>query len=969
MRLHRVQLQNIYSFEDAILTCDRRITAVIGPNDAGKTNILRAVDYVAGSTPKLDFSSEMQCQFSGGEPTISLSFIVDSNDIDPLSLLLNNARLPSSPFPLHVSCQRGSLALTFGDQQQTVLEPRANELLGGLIQSVFVQAQLRPLRARTPLTELVAGADSTEAKFFSVAGLTPTDLQYILRGRHQGQRALADAAERLTGLLRSAWKQDSSLELHIQPVGAGADDRQLEIRISDRSNADVSLDRRGEGLRWFLALFVQLQEVPARPALCKVFLVDEPGVYLHPAGQADLSSFLGKGLPDGTERQIIYTTHSPFMLDRTRPHQVRVVQRAEAEGPASSIIVDKPYHSHQKVLNFWEPFRRSIGLFLGDMGLLGERNLLVEGATDQIIFAHLAHIGREQVDLADWRIIPFGNKYALILIVKTCLEAGRDIAVIVDGDDAGREYLEALKQSDCGDIPIHTLAEFYRFSADDAAMCIEDFLSRTQYLLAVNDAYGEFPWYERVEDSTIEAMNIKVSITNHLDALFRDREWSDSKRHEFSKAYVSIHLASSDRRFDFQDFNGSFQAIARRLKERYGPIVLGTITDSGNEKTGSHPLLDGNAMEASPVAGPQLLQFADTVARDKGIGRDEVLTAMEQAIQKVGRSKYGQEYQEYDIRAEIDRRNGEVHLLRFREVVDTVENEATHIALDAAERLNSEAEIGDFVTDPLPSIDFGQIAAQAAKQLTVQKKLRNASAEPLNVPWAAVIALSVKRDLGIEQISVVAKGPAGEQQWRFSNQAVGDADQATASDQSSERLEHAEEHEDDDNKDDAIGTKLDNLGEGIKDIVVFDSWDRKWIKQTGSRFLMQGAGVIHIRGSHALERATSLAFTINYADGSGDSFTIPFSSGRTPADPWKRFFTDKKVGDIVQGIVTELSSETPAGFWVKVDQYGITGWVHISEISTEWIHDASEVVSPGDSISAKIIGLRPGTLALSLKDV
>src|SRR5216110_2354771 len=117
-------------------------------------------------------------------------------------------------------------------------------------------------------------------------------------------------------------------------------------------------------------------------------------------------------------------------------------------------------------------------------------------------------------------------------------------------------------------------------------------------------------------------------------------------------------------------------------------------------------------------ARPELLQVADTVARDKGIDKDEVLEAMEQAIQKAGRSKYGQEY---DIRAEIDRRSGEIKLLRFREVVDAVENEATQMPLVAAQRLNAEAEIGDFITDPLPPIDFGRIAAQTAKQVIVQK--------------------------------------------------------------------------------------------------------------------------------------------------------------------------------------------------------------------------------------------------------
>jgi transcription termination/antitermination protein NusA len=123
-------------------------------------------------------------------------------------------------------------------------------------------------------------------------------------------------------------------------------------------------------------------------------------------------------------------------------------------------------------------------------------------------------------------------------------------------------------------------------------------------------------------------------------------------------------------------------------------------------------------MDQSLSARPELLQVADTVARDKGIERDEVLEAMEQAIQKAGRSKYGLEY---DIRAEIDRRNGEIRLMRFREVADPVENEATQMSLDEARAHDPAAQVGDFITDPLPPIDFGRIAAQTAKQVIVQR--------------------------------------------------------------------------------------------------------------------------------------------------------------------------------------------------------------------------------------------------------
>jgi N utilization substance protein A len=121
---------------------------------------------------------------------------------------------------------------------------------------------------------------------------------------------------------------------------------------------------------------------------------------------------------------------------------------------------------------------------------------------------------------------------------------------------------------------------------------------------------------------------------------------------------------------------------------------------------------------AAVHARPELLQVADTVARDKNIDRDEVLEAMEQAIQKAGRSKYGHEH---DIRARIDRASGEITLTRYMEVVEQVENEATQMTLDAAQRKDPDVKVGQFLVDPLPPIDFGRIAAQTAKQVIVQK--------------------------------------------------------------------------------------------------------------------------------------------------------------------------------------------------------------------------------------------------------
>ena len=123
-------------------------------------------------------------------------------------------------------------------------------------------------------------------------------------------------------------------------------------------------------------------------------------------------------------------------------------------------------------------------------------------------------------------------------------------------------------------------------------------------------------------------------------------------------------------------------------------------------------------METATQPKLELIQVADVVAREKGIERDEVLEAMEQAIQRAGRSKYGHEH---DIRASIDRATGEIRLVRCTEVVEEIENEITQILLADAQAKNAELVVGDFIVDPLPPIDFGRIAAQTAKQVIVQK--------------------------------------------------------------------------------------------------------------------------------------------------------------------------------------------------------------------------------------------------------
>jgi len=114
----------------------------------------------------------------------------------------------------------------------------------------------------------------------------------------------------------------------------------------------------------------------------------------------------------------------------------------------------------------------------------------------------------------------------------------------------------------------------------------------------------------------------------------------------------------------------------------------------------------------------ELLQIADAVAREKSIDRGIVIEAMEDAIAKAARSRYGAET---DVHAEIEPKTGELRLSRHMLVAETVENSSNQITVEDARKRHPAAQVGDTIADPLPPLEYGRIAAQSAKQVIVQK--------------------------------------------------------------------------------------------------------------------------------------------------------------------------------------------------------------------------------------------------------
>ena len=120
----------------------------------------------------------------------------------------------------------------------------------------------------------------------------------------------------------------------------------------------------------------------------------------------------------------------------------------------------------------------------------------------------------------------------------------------------------------------------------------------------------------------------------------------------------------------------------------------------------------------------ELLRIVDAVANEKSIDKELIISSMESAIERAALTKFGNDNK---IKAIIDKETGEISIKKIIEVVETVENSSSEITVDQAKKIykNQEYKIGDQITENLPQIDFGRIAAQSAKQV-ISSRVREA---------------------------------------------------------------------------------------------------------------------------------------------------------------------------------------------------------------------------------------------------
>lgn len=317
--------------------------------------------------------------------------------------------------------------------------------------SALTAAVAAALKQQSPLTD--KEVDLVRRLLFNVASVDPsvlTEMYDAVRAFDYGH--LNNSTRLINRQLAAAlnlsrwWTQDREFEIGITPH-EGA----LAFTVRDRTAGEYALSERSKGLSFFLSYFIQYRSFVPPADRGAILLMDEPDAYLSASGQQDLvrvlRAFTERSAPSAPV-QVVYVTHSPFLVDRNRGHTIRVVDKGTGD-EGTRVVTDASR-------NHYEPLRSALGALVAETAFMGNVNLIVDGAADQILLAGATEFltsrecpAIERLDLNRTTVVPAGGSSHIPYMVYLARGRGPDrpaVVVLLDSDSEGDEADKQLQR-------------------------------------------------------------------------------------------------------------------------------------------------------------------------------------------------------------------------------------------------------------------------------------------------------------------------------------------------------------------------------------------------------------------------------------------------------------------------------------------------------------------------------------------
>jgi predicted ATP-dependent endonuclease of OLD family len=392
----------------------------------------------------------------------------------------------------------------------------------------------------------------TAADFLKLARISPDaagNWDY-----EESNSELESVSSLLTKRVAEQWRQNKNLRLRVSiepqrrrlPDGHEQIDRFLQLRVEDtRHDFSNRLDRRSTGFRWFVSFIASFLEFEKDKSI--ILLLDEPGLSLHARAQMDLLDTIENKLAQG--RQVLYSTHSPFMVRADNLGRTRI---SEDQGPdlGSTITNDAGVVSDSDTLF---PLQAALGYDIVQSLFIGNKNVLVEGVSDYIyltmISQHLKALSRTSL-LDQTRLLPAGgaaNIPTFIALVGTQL----DVVVLLDGNTPRQRIESTIRRGRLSTSKIIDIADFTDVKDAD----IEDLFTPEEYLKLYNGTHrtrlkeGDLNGSDRITKRIERARGdfdhgeVAAYFLRNLEKSIKDL--SDETLARFEKAIEAINAALS----------------------------------------------------------------------------------------------------------------------------------------------------------------------------------------------------------------------------------------------------------------------------------------------------------------------------------------------------------------------------------------------------------------------------------------
>ena len=323
-------------------------------------------------------------------------------------------------------------------------------------------------------------AEDNFEKMAKVAGFKPRELHNIRDDHETRNQLLNRAGAVVTQEIRRLWK-DRPLKVRYHLDGP-----YLDTLISDPNavyDVEVNLDERSRGFRWFFSFYITFAaDTQGGDADGAILLLDEPGLHLHAKSQEDLLKYLRNDF----KNQIIYTTHSPFMVPSDAVDIVRTVNIDTDKGTS---VTDSPTGDSRTLF----PLQAALGYTISQTLFVGHSNLIVEGVTDfwilSVVNGYL--IASDTAGLPqELTITPAGGAGKVPYMTALLVSQELKVLVLLDDDRAGRETHKDLVTSKLvRDSAIMFVTEGFDPKPTEAD--IEDLIDPAVYEALVNHTYGK----------------------------------------------------------------------------------------------------------------------------------------------------------------------------------------------------------------------------------------------------------------------------------------------------------------------------------------------------------------------------------------------------------------------------------------------------------------------------------------------